>query len=114
MGRYVATLIRQNIADQNSPRAPFCYRDKGSMATIGRNRAVAYVGGRQFNGFLAWLCWGVVHIVPLIGFRNKLAVIFSWVWSYFSLSKNARLITGRPKIEVKQAWGTVHDEKDDA
>lgn len=107
MGKHVASLIRQDISgdDPHAPRAAFCYHDKGSMATIGRNRAVASVGGRQFGGFVAWLCWGLVHIIPLIGFRNKLSVVFSWLWSYFSLSKNARLITGRPKMEVKELLG---------
>lgn len=107
MGQHVARMIRQDLAaaDKPVPRTDFSYKDKGSMATIGRNRAVAYVGGRQFGGVIAWLCWGVVHIIPLIGFRNKLSVIFSWMWSYFSLSKNARLITGRPLMKVKLVRG---------
>ena len=116
MGRHVAELIRADLADvadhdddAHVPRQPFRYRDKGSMSTIGRNRAVACIAGRQFGGFIAWLIWGVVHIIPLIGFRNKLSVIFSWLWSYFSLSKNARLITGRPKMKLIQVLGI--DEK---
>jgi len=115
MGRHVAGLITREIATKDGPasRPDFRYRDKGSMATIGRNRAVANLGGRQFGGFLAWLFWGVVHIIPLVGFRNKLAVIFSWLWSYFSLSKNARLITGRPKMKVKQALGVIHGNHQD-
>jgi NADH dehydrogenase len=112
MGRHVAALIRQNLVDEHCDRAAFVYRDKGSMATIGRNRAVAFVGGRQFGGFFAWLCWGVVHIIPLIGFRSKVSVVFSWLWSYFSLSKNARLITGRPKMKVKQARGVVGEDEE--
>lgn len=113
MGKHVADLIRQTLVDEHSERGPFRYHDKGSMATIGRNRAVVHVGGRQFGGFLAWLCWGIVHIIPLIGFRSKMSVVFSWLWSYFSLSKNARLITGRPKMRVKQARGVVHNEGED-
>ncbi len=116
MGRHVANLIRADLTNfagsEHTPRKVFHYHDKGSMSTIGRNRAVASLGGRQFGGFFAWLIWGVVHIIPLIGFRNKLAVIFSWLWSYFSLSKNARLITGRPKMKVKQVRGT--DENNQA
>lgn len=109
MGEHVANLILRDLTkiNQDAPRPPFRYRDKGSMATIGRNRAVAAVGGRQFGGFAAWLLWGVVHIIPLVGFRNKLAVLFSWLWSYFSLSKNARLITGRPQMRVKQVLGVL-------
>ena len=114
MGKHVAMLIRQSLVDgdENTPRAPFHYHDKGSMATIGRNRAVASVGGRQFGGFFAWLCWGVVHIIPLIGFRNKMSVVFSWLWSYFSMSKNARLITGRSRMKVKQARGVVSEDEE--
>ncbi len=109
MGHYVSTLIRNEIkSGQNTDhRKPFLYHDKGSMATIGRNQAVAHVAGRQFGGFPAWALWGVVHILPLIGFRNKLSVVFSWVWSYFSLSKNARLITGQPRMKVKQVLGIL-------
>lgn len=106
MGQYVAALIRSKIASRPVAQ-PFRYHDKGGMATIGRNRAVAAVAGRQFSGFFAWLIWSLVHIIPLIGFRNKLAVIFSWFWSYFSLAKNARLITGRPEMKVKEALGVV-------
>ena len=114
MGKHVAMLIRQSLVDgdENTPCAPFHYHDKGSMATIGRNRAVASVGGRQFGGFFAWLCWGVVHIIPLIGFRNKMSVVFSWLWSYFSMSKNARLITGRSRMKVKQARGVVSEDEE--
>ena len=114
MGHYVASLIRNEVnrPRSNEQRKRFAYRDKGSMATIGRNRAVASVAGGQFSGFPAWALWGVVHILPLIGFRNKLSVVFSWVWSYFSLSKNARLITGQPRMKVKQILG-VQDHKED-
>ncbi len=107
MGHYVAGLIRNEVKapEAREQRKPFTYRDKGSMATIGRNRAVAAVAGGQFSGFPAWALWGIVHILPLIGFRNKLSVIFSWIWSYFSLSKNARLITGQPRMKVKQVLG---------
>lgn len=113
MGRHVAALIRREVADDGHrvPRVPFRYRDKGSLATIGRNRAVAAVGGRSFSGFPAWLLWGVVHIVPLVGFRNKLAVVFSWLWSYFSLSKNARLITGGPQMKVKRVLGVLESRE---
>ena len=106
MGKYVANLIQQDL-NHPAERKPFIYRDKGGMATIGRNRAVAAIGGYSFSGFMAWLVWSMVHIIPLIDFRSKLTVIFSWCWSYFSLSKNARLITGRSKMKVKEALGVV-------
>jgi NADH dehydrogenase len=104
MGRYAARQISAELKapDTQVVRPAFVYRDMGSMATIGRNRAVAWVGGLQFGGFAAWAMWSIVHILPLIGFRNKIAVIFSWLWSYFSLSKNVRLILGTPRVRVKK------------
>ena len=73
--------------------APFRYRDPGTLATIGRNAAVAHVWGLQFRGFLAWVMWLVVHIIQLIGFRNKLFVLLNWAWDYFVYERAARLIT---------------------
>jgi NADH dehydrogenase len=113
MGQHVAALIRQSLDGSSAERKPFVYRDKGGMATIGRNRAVAYLGGRHFSGFFAWLIWSLVHIIPLIDFRSKLSVIFSWLWSYFSLSKSARLITGRPQMKVKSAFGMIPKVKEE-
>lgn len=98
MGKHVARLIIKDLGGkQQTPREAFNYHDKGSMATIGRDRAVASIGGHQFGGFVAWLVWGVVHIIPLVGFRNKMSVLFSWLWNYCSLAKNARIIFGIKK-----------------
>ena len=108
MGRYVASSICRHL--KGKEHSAFEYHDKGSMATIGRNRAVASIAGWHFTGFFAWSIWSLVHIVPLIGFRNKLSVIFSWLWSYLSLSKSARLITGRSKMQVKEAKGVVNTD----
>jgi len=72
---------------------PFRYKDPGSLATIGRNAAVAYIGGIAFKGFLAWAVWLIVHIIQLIGFRNKLFVLMNWAWDYFFYERAARLIT---------------------
>ncbi len=104
MGRYAARIIARELTEQTTTeeRVTFVYHDKGSMATIGRNRAVAHVAGGQFGGLAAWLLWGFVHILPLVGFRSKLSVLFSWMWSYVSISKNCRLITGQPEMKVKQ------------
>lgn len=106
MGKYAAAAIRSRLGGEDSPA--FTYRDKGSMATIGRNRAVASIYGQHLCGFWAWVIWSLVHIVPLVGFRNKLSVIFSWFWSYFSVSKSVRLITGRSKMELKEVIGIVN------
>lgn len=89
--RYVARIITRGIEKAN--REPFHYIDKGTMATIGRSRAIAAAGGQEMTGFIAWLAWLVVHIFYLIGFRNRFIVIFTWAWSYFSYKRGARLIT---------------------
>src|SRR5712691_7296559 len=74
---------------------PFRYRDPGSLATIGRNAAVAYIRGIGFKGFAAWVAWLVVHIIQLIGFRNKMFVLLNWAWDYFFYERASRLITGK-------------------
>ncbi len=71
---------------------PFSYRDKGSMATIGRNRAVVDMGRLHFGGWAAWMAWMLVHLVTLLGMRNKLAVLLNWTWSYFNHSTSLRMI----------------------
>jgi NADH dehydrogenase len=91
--RHVAKLIEGELRGEKS-RTPFHYRDKGSMATIGRSRAIAQVGKLKLSGMLAWLAWLLVHLVYLIGFRNRLLVLFDWAWSYFTYRRGSRLITG--------------------
>jgi len=76
-------------------RPAFHYVDKGTMATIGRAKAIADVRGLKFSGFTAWLLWSVVHILSLIGFRNRFRVFMEWVWYYFTFKRGVRLITGR-------------------
>ena len=75
-------------------RENFHYVDKGSMATIGRNKAIAEIGKWKFSGYIAWLMWLFVHIISLIGFRNRLSVLTEWMWAYFTRERSARLITG--------------------
>lgn len=95
MGKYVARLIRSDLLGKE--RKPFAYRNKGSLATIGRARGVADFGTVRFSGFLAWVAWLAVHIFYLIGFRNRVLVLISWAWSYVSFRRGARIITGQPK-----------------
>jgi NADH dehydrogenase len=90
--RFVARQIERSIAGQ--PREQFRYVDKGSMATIGRSKAIAVVGKLQLTGFIAWLAWLVLHIFYLIGFRNRLVVLVDWAWAYFGYRRGSRLITG--------------------
>ncbi len=77
------------------PTETFVYRDRGSMATIGRSRAVAEIGKVRLSGFLVWLTWLLVHIYYLVDFRNRTIVIINWAWSYLTYRRGARLITGR-------------------
>ena len=95
MAKHVARLIESELVpDGKSGRPPFRYRDKGSMATIGRSAAVAKVGRFEFSGFPAWLVWLGVHLIFLIGFRNKVAVLLQWAYSYLTYKRGARIITG--------------------
>jgi NADH:ubiquinone reductase (H+-translocating) len=93
-GAWAAANILRAIGGR--PARPFRYRDLGNMATIGRNSAVADIRGLRLTGFVAWLAWAVVHILNLIGFRNRLLVGLQWLWSYLTLQRGARLITGTP------------------
>jgi NADH dehydrogenase len=81
---------------RGEPMRPFRYRDKGTMATIGRAAGVADLGRLKIGGFLAWVLWLLVHIAFLIGFRNRVIVIFQWAWAYLTFRRGARLITGPP------------------
>jgi NADH dehydrogenase len=92
-GKAAAANILRDLRGEE--RVPFRYFDKGSMATIGRNRAVAQLGGWHVSGYLAWLMWVFVHVLLLIGFRNRLTVMREWVWAYFTRNISARLITDK-------------------
>ncbi|TMF04577.1 MAG: NAD(P)/FAD-dependent oxidoreductase [Chloroflexi bacterium] len=96
-GNAVAANIWRAV--QGQPRRPFHYFDRGSMATIGRAAAVAEIRALHLTGFLAWIAWLVVHIFFLIGFENRMLVIFQWAWSYVSYERGARLITGPWRAE---------------
>jgi len=104
-GNYVAKLIDPEIESGNViPRPPFHYWDKGSLATIGRAAAVAQFGKIHISGFIAWLAWLFVHILFLIGFRNRLLVFIQWAWSYVTYERGARLITGSTYLP---GWSAV-------
>jgi NADH:ubiquinone reductase (H+-translocating) len=91
-GKYAARRILSQLRGEQT--APFKYHDKGSLATIGRGAAVAEFTNTWFSGVLAWLLWLVVHIMFLVGFRNRVAVLLEWAWSYITFERGARLITG--------------------
>jgi NADH dehydrogenase len=92
-GHYVGRAIRQAALGRPAPR-PFRYRDKGAMATIGRKAAVAVVGRLRLRGVVAWVAWLLIHIMYLVGFKNRLAVLMGWWYSYVTWRRGARLITG--------------------
>jgi NADH dehydrogenase len=94
MGRHAARNVMRGIEQQ--PYRPFVYKDLGNMATIGRASAVADFGWLRLHGYVGWLAWLFVHILNLIGFRNRLVVLVQWAWSYFSYQRAIRLITGPP------------------
>ena len=98
MGKHVAQIIEKEIrlGANNASRPPFKYWDKGTMATIGRSAAVAWMGKLKISGLMAWLAWLFIHLFFLIGFRNKLAVLLQWTYSYFAFKRSARLITYLP------------------
>lgn len=91
-GRYVAGLIRKKLRGQ--PAAPFHYFDKGNLATVGRNKAVAQFGPIHLAGFLAWFVWVFVHLMYLVEFENRLLVFVEWEYCYWTRNRGARLITG--------------------
>jgi NADH:ubiquinone reductase (H+-translocating) len=92
-GQHTALNLQRAVEGQ--PLRPFKYRDKGSLATIGRAAAVADFGRIRFGGFMAWMAWLVIHIFFLIGFRNRFLVITQWAWAYLTYQRGARLITGK-------------------
>ncbi len=95
MGAHVARAIRARLAGRPTPA--FRYRDMGNLATIGRMAAVVDVHGLRLSGLLAWWFWLCVHVMFLIGFRNRLIVLINWVWAYWSYQRHARIILGRPR-----------------
>ena len=91
-GKYIAEKIIKKI--KGEPYKVFRYKVKGSLAVIGRNKAVADLGYLKINGFLAWLIWIFIHIRYLIEFDNKIMVMIQWGWYYLTMKRGARLITG--------------------
>jgi NADH dehydrogenase len=93
MGRHAAVNIKKTL--EGKPRVDFRYRDYGQLATIGRNAAVAMLGGIRLSGYPAWLLWLIAHIYFLINFRNRLVVMIDWAWAYWTMQRNARIVVGR-------------------
>jgi NADH dehydrogenase len=100
-GAHAARQILRDLAGK--PREPFRYWNKGNLATIGRAAAVADLGRIRLSGFIAWFVWVFIHILYLIGFRNRLVVMIQWAWAYLMYQRGIRLITGRPELKLERA-----------
>jgi NADH dehydrogenase len=101
MGKFAARQIRRTL--ENKPREEFHYLDKGTLATIGRSKAVADLGKLHFSGYFAWLSWLFIHLFFLIGFRNRFMVMAEWAWDYITYNHSARLITGKTEESAVDA-----------
>lgn len=106
MGRYVSKEIRRRVENKGS--RPFTYWDKGSMATIGRTKGIAQIGKIHLSGFIAWAAWLFIHLIYLIGYRNRFSVLLNWAWQYLSWQSGARLITGSDRLP---GWHAHHEEE---
>jgi NADH dehydrogenase len=100
MGKFAARQIRRSR--DGKAHQEFSYLDKGTLATIGRSKAVADLGKLHFSGYFAWLAWLFIHLLFLIGFRNRFMVLIEWAWAYITYNHSARLITGSSEIEAVQ------------
>ncbi len=111
-GEHVARQIRRTI--EGKPREPFRYNDRGTMATIGRSRAVAQRGSMELTGYLAWVAWLVVHLATLVGFRNRMAVFINWTWHYFTFRRGHRiLLPAASELDRPELGLDGHDGSDE-
>ncbi|MDE6684639.1 MAG: NAD(P)/FAD-dependent oxidoreductase, partial [Duncaniella sp.] len=103
-GRLVAANLNQ-MARSGSPHLrTFRYDDKGSMATIGRNRAVVDLKKWHMSGIFAWMVWMFIHLISLLGMRNKLTVLINWIWAYFNYSTSLRLLIHPSRYPIRKRW----------
>lgn len=105
-GRNLACNLNGKLKNNYKPKA-FVYKDKGSMATIGRNKAVADIGRFKLSGWIAWLIWMFIHLISLVGFRNKVVALVNWVIQYFQYNKGVRLII-RPYKKIEEHYPNSH------
>ena len=99
-----ARTLAYNLNHDDFKR-PFRYKDKGTMATVGRNRAVCDLRHFRFGGWFAWITWMFVHLISLLGMRNKISVLMSWTWSYFTYSSGSRLLLHPTRYPLRKRWG---------
>ncbi|MDE6157472.1 MAG: NAD(P)/FAD-dependent oxidoreductase, partial [Muribaculaceae bacterium] len=96
--------LAQSLSSPGKAPEPFEYRDKGSMATIGRDRAVVDIGKIHLSGRLAWFAWLFVHLMTLLGMRNRTVVFINWMWNYFTFSAGLRLLFRPDKYPLRDHW----------
>jgi NADH dehydrogenase len=106
-GANVAANLKK-LLKKNNDLAPFKYNDLGSMATIGRNKAVAEFAGLKMYGYFAWMVWMAVHLLSLLGFRNKLVVFINWFYRYFTFERGTRIIIKRGAANIVKLRQTVN------
>lgn len=99
-----AANLAKNLNEGNFTHE-FQYHDKGSMATIGKNRAVADLPGKSYSGIVAWLMWMLIHLLSILGMRNKVTVMLNWIWNYFNYSTSLRLLLRPTKYPLRRHWG---------
>lgn len=109
MGAYIARVIRARLQHKPAP-APFAYNDQGNLATIGRMAAIVHMGRLQLSGMLAWWFWLAVHVLFLIGFRNRFVVLLNWAVAYWSYQRSARIILGPPHPDPTQQTPRPHEQ----
>ena len=107
-----ARNLAKNLNDDKGKRRPFVYHDKGSMATVGRNRAIVDLPHLFLHGRIAWLAWMFIHLISLLGMRNKITVLTTWIWGYFTYSSSTRLLLRIPRWPERKQFGvsTTHEE----
>ena len=86
-------------------KRPFRYKDKGTMATVGRNKAIAQIGKMTFSGFFAWVLWMAIHLISILGVRTKVTVLLNWIWNYCTYSTSLRLLMRPVKFPLRRHWG---------
>ena len=86
-------------------KRPFRYKDKGTMATVGRNKAIAQIGKMTFSGFFAWVLWMAIHLISILGVRTKVTVLINWIWNYCTYSTSLRLLMRPVKFPLRRHWG---------
>ncbi|MCA8987077.1 MAG: NAD(P)/FAD-dependent oxidoreductase [Planctomycetaceae bacterium] len=105
-GEYVARLIEDKVSGRLSKK-PFEYKDRGTMATIGRSAAVALVGTKKFCGFFAWTLWLAIHLFQILLFENRMLILIQWIWGYLTYHRSSRIITGGHQPALTKQSGTV-------